>query len=295
MTAVPLPYQQTIETVITALHTEPNRGLDARDAHARLARDGRNELTAEANPSVWHRLLAQFQNVLVLLLLVATAISTGLWFYEGDTSLPYEALAIGAVVLLNAAIGLIQESRAESAVAALRQMAAPHANVIRDGEAQRLLAAETVAGDVLIIEEGDTIAADARVIQSTGLQIAEATLTGESVPVSKEPATLPGEVALGDRVNMVFGGTTATSGRGRAVVVATGMQTEIGRIAGLRQDVPDDTTTPLGARDWMTCVAVGSSVLWLAEIAKAIRRWLGSTQAVRPSAIAKGVAMERAQ
>ncbi len=241
-TAHRLPYQQAIDAVIAALGTEQNRGLDLSDARARLARDGPNELTAESRAPAWRKLLAQFQNVLVLLLLVATAISAGLWLYEGDTALPYEALAIGVIVLLNAGIGFIQEARAESAVAALQQMAAAHAHVIRDGEPQRLLATEVVAGDILVIEEGDTVAADARVIQSTGLQIAEATLTGESVPVSKEPAVLSGDIALGDRANMIFGGTTATYGRGRAVVVATGMRTEIGRIAGLLRDVPDETT-----------------------------------------------------
>jgi Ca2+-transporting ATPase len=237
-----LPYQQSIDAVITALDTDAGRGLNQTEARARLARDGPNELTADARVTAWRKLLAQFQNVLVILLLIATAISAGLWLYEGTAALPYEALAIGAVVLLNAGIGFVQEARAESAVAALRQMSAAHAHVIREAELQRPLAAEVVTGDILIIDAGDTVAADARVIQSTGLQVAEATLTGESVPVSKEPGAILGDAALGDRVNMIFGGTTATYGHGRAVVVATGMRTEIGRIAGLLRDVPDDTT-----------------------------------------------------
>ena len=116
-----MPYQQTIDAVLAALGTEPERGLDDHEARARLARDGANELTAEPPVPAWKRLLAQFQNVLVVLLLVATAISAGLWLYEGDTTLPYEAIAIGVVVLLNAGIGFIQEARAESAVAALRR------------------------------------------------------------------------------------------------------------------------------------------------------------------------------
>ena len=240
--ARPQPHQQAVDAVMAALGTAPDRGLAQDEARARLARDGPNELTAEVPVPAWRKLLAQFQNVLVVLLLVATAISAGLWLYEGDTALPYEALAIGVVVLLNAGIGFVQEARAESAVAALRQMGAAHARVIRDGELRRVLAAEVAAGDILVIEEGDTVAADARVIQSTGLQIAEATLTGESTPVSKDPAAVSGDVALGDRTNMIFGGTTATYGRGRAVVVATGMRTEMGRIAGMLRDVPDDTT-----------------------------------------------------
>jgi P-type Ca2+ transporter type 2C len=237
-----LPYQQDSAAVLAAHHTEADRGLRQDEASARLARDGSNELTAEPPVPAWRRLLAQFQNVLVVLLLVATAISAGLWLYEGDTVLPYEALAIGVIVLLNAGIGFVQEARAESAVAALRQMAAAHAQVIRDGEPRRVLASEVVAGDILVIEEGDTVPADARIIQSTALQVAEATLTGESVPVAKEAAALAGEVALGDRANMIFGGTTATYGRGRAVVVATGMRTEMGRIAGMLRQVRDDAT-----------------------------------------------------
>ena len=151
----PHSYQQTVDAALAALGIEPERGLDDHEARGRLARDGANELTAESPVPAWKKLLAQFQNVLVVLLLVATAISAGLWLYQGDTSLPYEALAIGVVVLLNAGIGFIQEARAESAVAALRQMSAAHALVIRDGEPRRLLAAEVVVGDILLVEEGD--------------------------------------------------------------------------------------------------------------------------------------------
>ena len=160
-------------------------------------------------------------------------ISAALWIYERESALPYEAIAIFAVVLLNAMMGYIQESRAESAVAALRQMAAAHAHVIRGGQQRDIPSAEIVPGDILLIEEGDTIPADARVIHSTALQVAEAALTGESVPVSKDVAPISEDAALGDRHNMIFSGTAATYGRGRAVVVATGMQTEMGRIAGL--------------------------------------------------------------
>lgn len=190
----------------------------------------------------WRKFLTQFQDVLVILLLIATAISAGLWLYERDAALPYEAIAISAVVLLNAVMGYIQESRAESAVAALHQMAAAHAHVMRDGERQSIDATDVVPGDILLVEEGDTIPADARVIHSTALQTAEAALTGESLPVSKDEATISGEMGLGDRDYMIFSGTAATYGRGRAVVVATGMQTEMGRIAGMLRDVPDETT-----------------------------------------------------
>ena len=156
--------------------------------------------------------------------------------------MPYEALAISAVVLLNAVMGYVQESRAESAVAALRQMAAAQAHVIRDGQPRNVDATEIVPGDIILLEEGDTIPADGRVIVSTALQTAEAALTGESLPVTKDVAAIAGEMALGDRDNMVFSGTTATYGRGRAIVVATGMRTETGRIAGLLSEVRDEPT-----------------------------------------------------
>ena len=180
--------------------------------------------------------------MLVVLLLIATAISAALWWYERDAALPYEAIAISAVVLLNAILGYVQQERAESAIAALRQMAAAHAHVIRDGDVTSVPATEVVPGDILVVEEGDTVPADARVIQSTALQVAEAALTGESLPVSKDVAAIAGDVGLGDRTNMIYSGTSVTYGRGRAVVVATGMRTEMGRIAGMLAHVPSGPT-----------------------------------------------------
>src|SRR5690606_15272931 len=159
----------------------------------------------------------QFKDALVILLLAATAISAGLWYAERDANLPYEAIAITAVVLLNAIMGYIQEARAESAVASLRKMSAAQAHVVRDGAQQTIPASQVVPGDILVVEEGDTIAADARVIQSTALQVAEAALTGESLPVSKETAVIDEEAALGDRTNMLFSGTAVTYGHGRAL------------------------------------------------------------------------------
>ncbi|MGH8067633.1 MAG: cation-translocating P-type ATPase, partial [Candidatus Entotheonellia bacterium] len=172
----------------------------------------------------------------------ATLISAALWLYERESALPYEAIAILAVVLLNAVMGYIQQSRAEQAVAALRQMSAAHANVVRGGERQSIPATEVVPGDLILIEAGDTVPADARLLQSTALQTAEAALTGESLPVSKDTLPITEEVGLGDRHNMIFSGTAATYGRGRAVVVATGMHTQMGRIAGMLKDAPTETT-----------------------------------------------------
>ena len=238
----PAPYQQTPEAVIAALGTSAERGLETRDALERLQRDGANELKAEAPLPAWRHFAQQFTGVLVLLLLVATAISAGLWLVERESALPYEALAILAVVLLNAIMGYVQESRAASAVAALRKLSAAQATVLRDGEHRSIPASELVCGDIISIEEGDTIPADARLIQSSSLQTAEAALTGESFPVAKDIASVTGDADLGDRRNMLYSGTTATSGRGRAVVTATAMTTEMGRIAGLLRETPEEST-----------------------------------------------------
>ena len=231
-------YHQPVDDVVARLGTNRQRGLTDGEAQSRLEQHGRNELAAEKKLPAWRRFLAQFQDVLVILLLVATAISAGLWAYERDAALPYEAIAIFAVVLLNATMGYVQESRAEAAVAALRAMSAADATVIRGGERRSIPAAEIVPGDIILIEEGDTIPADGRLIESTALQTAEAALTGESLPVTKDTAAIAEEVALGDRHNMVFSGTAATYGHGTAVVTATGMQTEMGRIAGLLKETP---------------------------------------------------------
>ena len=234
-------YQQPVDEVLKALETSRS-GLSEDEARARLKRYGPNELTAEKPVAAWRKFLAQFRDVLVILLLVATAISLGLWMHERESPLPYEAMAIFAVVLLNAVMGYIQEARAETAVVALRQMAASQAHVIRDGKRLTTPSKDLVPGDIILIEEGDTIPADARVIHSTALHAAEASLTGESIPVAKATGPIDGEVPVGDRHNMVFSGTAATYGHGRAVVVATGMESEMGRIAGMLTSAPPETT-----------------------------------------------------
>jgi P-type Ca2+ transporter type 2C len=238
----PEPYRQSVDALLAAIGTDERRGLSEEKARLRLERHGRNELAAEKPVPAWRKFLAQFQDALVILLLVATTVSAGLWLVERESALPYEAIAILSVVLLNALLGYVQQSRAEQAVAALRQMSAARAHVIRDGGRQTIAAAEVVPGDLILIEEGDTIPADARLVRSTALQTAEAALTGESLPVSKEVEPIPDEVSIGDRDNMVWSGTAVTYGRGKAVVVATGMLTQMGRIAGMLKDTPLETT-----------------------------------------------------
>ena len=258
-------YRESADVVARALGADPSRGLTGGEAQARLQRYGPNELESEPPVPAWRRFLAQFQDVLVILLLVATAISFALWLYERDSALPYEALVIFGIVLLNGILGYVQEARAEQAVAALRAMSAAEATVLRDGERRRVPATELVPGDVIMIEEGDTIPADGRVLRSTALQTAEASLTGESQPVSKDAAPIDDEVALGDRHNMVFSGTVATYGRGTAVLTATGMRTEMGKIAGLLQQVRTETT-PLQQELDRTGRLLGVIVLIIAAV-----------------------------
>jgi P-type Ca2+ transporter type 2C len=258
-------YRLTVEEVIAGLGSDPWRGLSTEEARARLERYGPNELEAEKPVPAWRRFLAQFRDTLVILLLVATATSIGLWIYEHDSALPYEGLAILAIVLLNGALGYIQESRAERAVAALREMSAAEASVVRDGKRRSIPAVELVPGDVMLVEEGDTIPADGRLVESTVLQVSEASLTGESLPVSKDIAPIEEEVSLGDRSNMVFSGTAATYGRGKAVVMATGMRTELGKVAGLLRRTEDEST-PLQKELDRTGKLLGGVVIVIAAV-----------------------------
>lgn len=235
-------YQLPVSEVVETLETSLQDGLKDAEASDRLAHYGPNELASEKPVPAWRRFLRQFQDTLVVLLLVATAISAGLWIAERDTALPYEALAILAVVLLNAMMGYLQESRAQAAVDALRAMAADDARVIRNGMQRSIPAAEIVPGDLILVEEGDTIPADARLVEAIALKTAEAALTGESLPVNKSTTPIAGEASLGDRHNMLFSGTSVTYGHGRAVVTATGMNTEMGRVAGLLKETEDEVT-----------------------------------------------------
>jgi Ca2+-transporting ATPase len=228
--------------VVAQLETDPSRGLSSEEAQRRLQQYGPNQLEAKPPVPKWRKFLAQFANPLVLLLLVATVISVVAWVIEGMHGLPYEALAIVAIVLLNAVIGYFQEERAEAAVAALQKMTTAMAAVLRDGRQQQVASADLAPGDILLIEEGNSITADARLVDVTSLQMAEAALTGESQSVTKEIAPVTGEAGIGDRVNMVFSGTVATFGRGKAVITATGMATEMGKIAGLMQATPEEET-----------------------------------------------------
>jgi len=236
------PYQQPAMDVTAALQTDSRTGLTDTAAQQRLQQYGKNELDSVPPIPAWRKFLVQFESPLVLLLLFATVVSFVVWLIEREESLPFEAIVILAIVLLNAILGFVQEARAERSVASLMAMSAATASVIRDGHRQKIASSEIVPGDILVIEEGDTIAADARLLEVTALQTAEAALTGESLPVSKTIDAIDGEVGIGDQLNMVFNGSAATYGRGKAVVTSTGMQTEMGKIAGLLQRTEADPT-----------------------------------------------------
>jgi len=227
----------SIDETFERLASSPD-GLTGEEAQRRLEAHGPNELQTQRRISPWMILLEQFKNVLIIILLIATAVS-------GLLGHGLEAIVISVIVLFAILLGFIQEYRAERAIDALRQMAAPTADVMRDGKEISLPARDLVPGDVIFLREGDKIPADSRLVEAVNLKVEEAALTGESVPVEKQTAALSADnVNLGDRTNMVFGGTAVTYGRGRALVTGTGMQTEFGKIAAML-DTVESSRTPL--------------------------------------------------
>ncbi len=241
MAETPAWHSRTVEEVVESLGTNPVVGLTKAEAEARLAQYGYNELAERPRPGFLQLLLGQFNNFIVIILIVAAIISLLL----GEV---IDASAIMAIVILNAVLGVIQESRAEQALAALKKMAAPEAHVLRDGHRIVVPARELVPGDIVFLEAGNYVPADLRLIESVNLKIDEASLTGESVPVEKSAgATLAQDVPLGDRTNSAFMGSTVTYGRGMGIVIATGMQTQIGLIAEMIQSY-EEGPTPLQQR-----------------------------------------------
>jgi len=227
-------YQLPPSELAVRLGTDLESGLSSERARALLLEYGRNELPEEAPTPLWKRFLAQFKNLLVIILLVAAAISVGIALLQHEESGEkfLDAGAIFAIVLLNAVFGVVQESRAETALRALRKMAAPSARVVRDGHVETVPAPELVPGDLVLIEAGNYVPADLRLVESVNLRIDESALTGESAPVEKRAAEVfEDRVPLGDRVNSAFMGTLVTYGRGKGIVVATGPRTQLGMIA----------------------------------------------------------------
>ena len=238
------------DQVAQALNVDPRTGLSSDEAKRRLDKFGPNELASAPPVPKWKKFLQQFQDPLVYLLLAATAISLVAWIIEKvnaapgaeGEALPFDSIVIVLILIVNAILGYMQEAKAEEAVNALSEMTAPTSNVLRNGRVERINTTDIVPGDILVLGEGDTVPADGRLLAAASLRIAEASLTGESVPVSKKPATLDSAKALGDRANMVFNGTSVTQGTGRAIVTGTGMNTQVGKIADLLQSTEDEAT-----------------------------------------------------
>lgn len=248
-------HTQTIQQVCDTLEVTPDSGLSETDIINRRSKFGTNELIEHGLRNPWYILFDQFREAMVVVLIIAAIISVVVSDWK-------DAVAIVVIVVLNAALGFIQEYRAEKAMAALKQMAAPVVKVRRDGRIIQLAARELVPGDVIILEVGEAIPADARVLQSVNLRVQEAALTGESVPVEKITATLDEEnLTIGDRTNMLFLGTAVAYGRGTAVIVHTGMDTELGHIANLLQTVANEQT-PLQKR----MAKLGKSLAWVALV-----------------------------
>ncbi len=234
-------HDRELAAILEDLDTDLETGLSTEEARRRLAQNGPNELKEKAGQSMFRRFLEQFRSFLVILLLLASGIAAVL----GEM---VDAAMIMAIVTLNAVLGLIQESKAEKALAALRKMAAPSARVIRDGVHQDVPSRELVPGDVALLEAGYYVPADMRLAESANLRVDEAALTGESVPVEKrDGVVLPTDIPLGDRVNSAFMSTVVAYGRGKGVVVGTGMKSQIGAIAEMIQSY-EEGDTPLQQR-----------------------------------------------
>ncbi len=269
------PVASPAAVVLEELGSDGDRGLSAEEAARRLAEYGPNELRGTPPVPRWRRFIAQFNSPLIYLLLVAIVISAVAWAMDDSHGepVPVDAIVIALIVLLNAVMGYLQESKAADAVAALQQMTKAHSIVLRDGKRIDVESTELVPGDILVLGEGDEVGADGRLIHSSALRIAEASLTGESEPVEKDTEPLEGEVALGDRTNMVHKGTAVTQGVGRAVITHTGMSTEMGAIATML-DSTDAEDSPLTKEINHLGKVLGIGVIIIAAIVMATAIWM---------------------
>lgn len=240
-------YKQSIENVQEQLGVTPDKGLSSSEINKRLQEYGKNQLDAKAKKTLFKLFVEQFKSFMVLILLIAAAVSGVIGVLHNEGLL--DTYIILGILLVNAIIGVIQERKAESSLEALNQMTSPHSKVLRNGEVSEVSAFEIVPGDIIIVDTGDIIPADLRLIETANLKIQESALTGESFPVIKHSNTLSSEddIPLGDRENMAFSTGMVTYGRGRGIVVATGMKTQVGKIADMLQHT-DSTETPMKRR-----------------------------------------------
>ncbi len=241
-----LPHSAEPYAVAAAFGADLEHGLTDARVLELLAQYGPNKLEEKKKKTMLTRILEQFKDAMIIILLAAAAISFIIAFIEGNTKEFFEPILILAIVVINAVLGLLQESKAEKALEALQQLSVPKAKVLRDGEKKLIDSSGLVPGDVMLLEAGDFVPADGRIFRAASLKSEEAVLTGESVPSDKFVEAIPGEekVSLGDRENMVFSGCSITYGTGAAVVTGTGMKTEMGKIAGLLAGA-GDSQTPL--------------------------------------------------
>ncbi|MEM4189456.1 MAG: HAD-IC family P-type ATPase, partial [Candidatus Caldarchaeum sp.] len=230
----------TVQQVLSQLNTDGERGLSSEEAAKRLKEYGPNLLEPVPKPSPLKIFLKQFANVLIGLLIAALLISG----FLGEV---VDSIVIGVIVFFVAIVGFVQEYRAERTLETLKKMLTPTADVVRDGVQKEIPVKEIVPGDIVVLSQGSKVPADMRLIEAVNLQVDEAPLTGESVPVSKSTEALPENIPLGDRVNLAFAGTTVTYGRGRGVVYATGSRTEFGQIARAATAIGEEKT-PLEVR-----------------------------------------------
>ncbi len=237
-------HAETLDSVTKELGSNVSKGLTVEEAEKRLREFGENKLQGKKKKSVVQRFLEQFKDVMVIILLIAAVISFVVALTGHDKSEFLEPIIIVGIVVLNAVLGMVQESKAQKALEALQNMSAPHAKVLRNGSVQVIDAVSLVAGDIIYVEAGDYIPADARLIErSASLKCEESALTGESMPVEKDfSANVAHAAPIGDRVNMIYSGCSVSYGRGVAVVTATGMETEMGKIASLLNNENEEMT-----------------------------------------------------
>lgn len=229
-------YRLPVETITERLSADAENGLSQAEAEKRLEQYGHNKLEEEKRVPLWQKFLLQFKDFMILILIIAAVVSGAL----GEVA---DALIILGIVVVNAILGVIQEGRAEKAIAALQKMSAPSARVLRDGSQKMLPAEELVPGDVVILDAGDIVPADIRLLRSSNLKAEESSLTGESVPVEKDARfTAEGDLGIGDRSNMIFSGTSLTYGNAMGLVVATGAATEVGHIADRLKGIEREET-----------------------------------------------------
>lgn len=259
-------YNEEVSKAASRLQTDTTQGLSSAEVASRLQQYGPNRLEGAKEKSIFSMILDQLKDFLVIILIIAAVVSIVL----GET---LDGIIILAIVVLNTILGVYQENKASNALKALKEMASPHAKVVRDGNVVEVASGDVVPGDIVVLEAGDYVPADVRLVESVNLKIDEAALTGESVPVEKDAeAILPEEAGLGDRINSGYMGTVVTYGRGRGMVTQTGMETQMGNIAGMLNESTEDTTPlqkkldSLGKLLGIICLAVCAVIFVLGLI-----------------------------